>query len=111
MKRQTTLAERLKWIITEKELKQNEFAKTLGVSANYIYLLTSGRKMNISETLAKLIEKTYGYPAQWVLAGDTVSELDSKRELQAGMLEKLQAMNRSELLTVAEFIHTLSDKE
>lgn len=40
----STLGERIKWIIREKRLKQSEFAKSLGISANYVYLLTSGQE-------------------------------------------------------------------
>ena len=61
---------RIKQVIREQHLKQNEFARTLGISANYVYLLTSGRKTSISEPLAKLIESTYGYSAHWLLTGE-----------------------------------------
>ena len=64
-----TLASRIRWIIEERQIKQTDFARALGISVNYVYLLTSGRKTSISETLARLIERTYGYSAQWVLSG------------------------------------------
>ena len=59
----TTLAERIKIIIKEQNLKQSEFADALGVSANYISLLVTGRKNNVSLTFAKLIDALFGYPA------------------------------------------------
>lgn len=64
-----TLGERIKTILSERNIKQVEFAETLGVSANYINLLANGKKLNISDTLAKLIEETYGYSSQWVITG------------------------------------------
>lgn len=51
------------------KLKQVDFAKTLGVSANYINLLISGKRSPISDIFAKLIEEIYGYSAQWIMAG------------------------------------------
>ena len=64
-----TLGARISKILKEQRLKKAGFARALGVTPNYIYLLTSGRKQNISETLALLIEQTYGYRARWVLTG------------------------------------------
>ena len=58
-----TVGQRIRWIIQEKQVKQVEFAKSLGISANYVYLLTSGKKGSISKPLAQLIEIVYGYPA------------------------------------------------
>ena len=50
-----TLGERIKIILSERKLKQVDFAETLGVSANYVNQLVNGKKNNISDTLAKLI--------------------------------------------------------
>ena len=58
-----TLAHRIRWLLDTCGLKQAEFARSLGISANYVYLLTSGRKETISEPLALLIEHVYGCPA------------------------------------------------
>ena len=55
--RESGLAGRIRQIIRESGVKQVEFAQSLGISANYVYLLTSGRKTAISETLARLIEQ------------------------------------------------------
>ena len=50
-----TLGDRLRIILKERNIKQVEFAKVLGVSVNYINLLISGKRGPISDTLAKLI--------------------------------------------------------
>ena len=54
-----TLADRLNRIIDEQGLTKRAFAKTLGVSENYIYQLTGSQEKltTISETLAKLIAR------------------------------------------------------
>ncbi len=46
----SALSERIKRIIHEKRLKQSEFAKLLGISANYVYLLTNGKKKSYIRT-------------------------------------------------------------
>lgn len=72
----STLGERIKQIILEKNVKQVEFARSLRISANYVYLLTSDRKKAISDTLAKLIDNTYGYSANWVKTGTSPADVD-----------------------------------
>ena len=64
-----TLGQRLKTVLIERGVKQVEFAKAMGISANYVNLLVNDKKDTISETLAKLIEETYGFSAEWILTG------------------------------------------
>lgn len=102
------MALRMRWIIREQQIKQVEFAKTLGISANYVYLLTSGRKKTISEPLARLIENTYGYSAQWVLTGQSPGKGQvALRDLQSETIRKVKRMNVNELQAVAAFIKAL----
>ena len=67
-----TLAERLNRIIKEQNITKRDFAKRLGVSENYIYILTGNlnKQQNISPSLAKLIALEFGYDENWVLNGD-----------------------------------------
>lgn len=67
-----TLAERLNHIIKEQNITKRDFAKRLGVSENYIYILTKNlnKQQNISPSLAKLIALKFGYDENWVLNGD-----------------------------------------
>ncbi|GHU81900.1 hypothetical protein FACS189415_1230 [Bacteroidia bacterium] len=67
----TTLDERIRRIIAETGLKKAAFARSLGVTPNYIYVLCGGRVKNISPSLAMLIEQKYGFPADWVATGET----------------------------------------
>jgi len=75
-----TLAERLNQIITEHKITKREFARRVGISENYLYILTSNsrKKTNqnktISTTLAKLIAVEFGYSADWILNGETENE-------------------------------------
>lgn len=104
---ESSIGTRIKQMIQEQHLKQNAFARRLGVSANYIYLLTSGKKTSISEPLAKLIESTYGYSAQWILTGEgnrlrKADELDcfNRENLKNAAIQKLQQMDYRQLRAV-----------
>jgi len=71
-----TLADRLSRIIKEQNLSKREFAKKIGVTENYLYVLTghsrpgSDKNKNISPMLAKLIAVTFGYREEWILHGE-----------------------------------------
>ena len=66
------LSNRLNQIISE----QTEFARRLGITVNYVYILTGNSRPDteqnktISPALAKLIALEFGYNADWVLHGD-----------------------------------------
>ncbi len=67
-----TLADRLNKIIKDNNLSKAEFSRKLGVSANYIYLLTGNSKNrpdSLAPSLAKLISLEYGYDEDWILHG------------------------------------------
>ena len=104
--RESGLAGRIRQIIRESGVKQVEFAQSLGISANYVYLLTSGRKTAISETLARLIERVYGYPADWVLQGEEGGGRPV-HGLQAEVLQRVERMSEPELRAVADFIRSM----
>lgn len=71
-----TLANRLNQIIEEQNISKREFARRIGVSENYLYVLTgnsrpgSNRNKTISPSLAKLIALEFGYDENWILHGD-----------------------------------------
>lgn len=105
----TTLSDRIKLILAETGIRQADFARSLGISANYVYLLTSGKKSAISETLAKLIESCYGFSAKWVQTG--VGSLEAKPppgfELHVELIHRIMRMNNRELRNVLAFVETL----
>ena len=71
-----TLEARLNKIISEQNISKREFAKRVGISENYLYILTSNsrpgtdRNKKKSPMLAKLIGMEFGYDADWILNGD-----------------------------------------
>ncbi len=103
-----TLGERIKLILSERNIKQIDFARTLGVSANYVNLLVNGKKENISDTLAKLIEETYGYSASWVKIG--FGPKTKPAALSAAKIEfirKVQNMPDDEVAALLAFANSL----
>ena len=67
-----TLAQRLNKIISEQGLTKTAFAKSIGVTLNYICILTSdisssARGSKLSPSLTKLIGLKYGYDPDWIL--------------------------------------------
>jgi len=103
-----TLSERIKTILCEHNIKQVDFAKSLGVSANYINLLANGKKLNISDTLAKLIEETYGYSAQWIITGEGEKKFSSSLSTpKIQILKKIQKMPDDEITALLAFANSL----
>ena len=72
-----TLEMRLNKIITEQKISKREFAKRVGISENYLYILTSNsrpgtnKNKTISPMLAKLIGMEFGYDPEWILNGNS----------------------------------------
>jgi len=108
---QTNLSERIRIIIKNEKLKQIEFARSLGVSANYINLIVNGKKTTISETLAKLIEEKYGYSAEWVIyGGSDCAEPQESPELariKSETIKRIKIMDDHEAIAVLAFLHSL----
>ncbi len=68
-----TLADRLNRIIHEQGISKLEFANRVGISENYIYLLTGNsvkKPKTISASLAMLIALEFGYDADWIMHGE-----------------------------------------
>lgn len=71
-----TIAERLNKIIEEQNISKAEFARRVGVTDNYIYILTGNSRNDptqnkvISPMLAKIIAMEFGYDENWILNGD-----------------------------------------
>jgi len=105
-----TLGERIRTIIKERGVKQVEFAKVLGISPNYVNLLANDKKTSISDTLAKLVEETYGYSATWLLEG--VGEKFFEVGVSASKVEiikKIQKMSDCEARATLAFVKTLEN--
>ena len=71
-----SISNRLNRIIGEQGITKTEFAKRIGISENYLYILTgnsrpgSSKNKTISPMLAKVIAYEFGYNEKWILTGD-----------------------------------------
>lgn len=71
-----SLCDRLNQIIQEQNLSKRDFAKRLGISENYLYVLTSNsrpgtnKNKTISRALTKLIAIEFGYDEDWIMNGE-----------------------------------------
>ena len=71
-----TLSDRLNKIIDEQNISKIEFARRVGITKNYLYVLTGNSRQgtdknkNISPMLAKVISMEFGYDKNWILNGD-----------------------------------------
>ncbi len=105
-----TLGQRIRTILQERNVRQVDFAKELGISANYVNLIVNDKKETISDTLAKLIGERYGYSVPWIL--DETGEKQAVGELtaeKAEILKKIQKMSDCEVKAVLAFIYTLEN--
>ena len=64
-----TLDVRLNRIISEQHISKREFAKRVGISENYLYILTGNSRQGTSKN--KTIGLEFGYDPQWILNGDS----------------------------------------
>ena len=70
------IADRLNQMIAEQQLSKREFARRIGMSENYLYILTgksrpdSNLNKTISPSLARVISLTLGYREEWILYGE-----------------------------------------
>lgn len=110
------LSERIKLIIQENGLKQKELASDIGVSESYISMLLKKPDINLSHTLAALIEEKYGYNSAWVLNGTEpklkqISKNRTLSEIHQKALAQLEKMNDEQVKAVIAFINSLDEIE
>lgn len=104
------LGQRVRTILNERHIKQVDFAKALGISANYVSLIVNDKKETISDTLAKLIEEQYGYAAQWILTGSGPKTVGNDLTAEkAAIIKKVQRMSDAEVRAVLAFVNTLEN--
>lgn len=108
--------DRIKLILQENKLKQKEFAAEIGVSESYISMLLKKPDINLSQSLASLIEEKYGYNADWILKGfepklKQISKNKTLSELHQKALSQLEKMNDDQVKAVLAFINSLDEIE
>lgn len=108
------LKDRLQMILEEQHLKQKDLASTIKVTESYISNMLKGKRNNISEALAMLIEQTYGYSAKWVLTGEgeryiTQSNIPELSPIKRRLIAEIEKMSEPELDALKVFIDSLDE--
>jgi transcriptional regulator with XRE-family HTH domain len=108
---QMAISDRVRIIISERGLKQKEFARSIHVTDSYISKLLRDES-GMSNTTAMLIEELYGYSQNWILTGKEPkmgAGLKSKdfSPLQNKIIFDVEQMSEAELCALAAFIDSL----
>jgi plasmid maintenance system antidote protein VapI len=103
------LSDRMRTIISECELKQKAFAKSINVTDSYISKLLRDES-GMSNSTALLIEQLYGYSKGWIIAGQEPKMLAGRGRSLTGMQRKIimdvEQMSEDELRALLAFIET-----
>ncbi len=108
--------DRVRLILKENNLKQKQFALTIGVTESYISKLLKDPNIRLSQSLAVLIEEKYGYNSEWVINGTEpklkqISKNNSLSEIHQKALAQLEKMNDEQVKAVLAFINSLDELE
>lgn len=104
------LIDRLKTILKESNLKQKEFAFSIGVSEGYMSQLLSGKRDAISESLALLIQELYGYSADWVMSGKGDKFKKNERTfIKEVAKKKVESLTEDEAKAVIAFLNSIDE--
>lgn len=106
------LKDRIRLILDEQHIKQKDLASTIKVTESYVSNILKGKRCNISEALALLIEQAYGYPAQWVLTGEgdcyaVKPDAPNLSPAKKRLIAEIEKMSEPELDAIQVFIDSL----
>ena len=102
----------MRLILDEQHIKQKDLACAIKVTESYVSNILKGKRCNISEALALLIEQTYGYSAQWVLTGKgeqyiSKSNAPNLSSTKKRLIAEIEKMSEPELDAIEVFIDSL----
>ena len=106
------LKDRVRLILDEQHMKQKDLAGAIKVTESYVSNILKGKRCNISEALALLIEQTYGYSARWVLTGEgdryiPKSDGSDLSPTKKRLIAEIEKMSEPELDAIKVFIDSL----
>ncbi|MFR2010756.1 MAG: helix-turn-helix domain-containing protein [Christensenellales bacterium] len=115
MDKRLNQCERLRLIMEENSLKQKDLAEAMGISNSYTSQLLNKPYVRLSPPKAILLEKKYGYNADWILNGNepkmiSEDQLTSK-EMQRIIISQLNTLNNSQIESVWAFIQLLNNNK
>ena len=107
------LPDRIRLIISENDLKQKEFARSINVTESYISKLLRGES-GLSKSTANLIEERYGYSVNWIFDGiepkmSKKSKMKDLNPMQRKLISEIEKMDERDLVAVRAFIYSLGE--
>lgn len=107
------LKDRLRTILDEQNIKQKDLADVIKVTESYVSNMLKGKRNNISESLALLLEQRYGYSSKWILTGEGERfNIQSNPDLsptKKRLIAEIEKMSDSEIEAVKVFIDSLDE--
>ncbi len=108
------LKDRLQLILKEQHIRQKDLANTIKVTESYVSNMLKGKRSNISESLALLIEQAYGYSAHWILTGEGERYAAHSASLELSptkkrLIAEIEKMSEAEIDAVKVFIDSLDE--
>jgi transcriptional regulator with XRE-family HTH domain len=107
------VSDNLRTILSELNMSQVDFAKSVGTTFGYLNMVVNNRRPSISQPLALLIEKEYGYSASWILHNEGDKRINAfksngKFREMAALIDQLSS---DEIDCLFEFILSLEEAE
>lgn len=105
------LKDRLRLILDEQNIKQKDLADVIKVTESYVSNMLKGKRNNISESLALLLEQKYGYSSRWILTGEgerfnPLSNPDIS-PTKKRLIAEIEKMSESEIDAIQIFIDSI----
>jgi transcriptional regulator with XRE-family HTH domain len=109
----SNVADSLRTILSELNISQIDFAKSVGASFGYINMVVNGRRKSVSRQLALLIQEKYGYSADWILhnEGDKNNFPFKCKEVFEKIRTMLDQLSPEDMNCLYEFILALEEEE
>ena len=114
--RKISQCERIREIIKSNQLTQRKFAETIKVTESYVSMILKDDTINISLQLLELIEKIYGYRANWIVNGEDpkfsqVSKDANVPETNRKLVSMIEHLTEEQSKAVMAFVNSLEEIE
>jgi transcriptional regulator with XRE-family HTH domain len=100
-------------MISELNMSQIDFAKSVGTSNGYINMVIHNRRTSISRPFALLVEEKYGYSADWLLHDEGNKKVHpyKNKKMYKEMKTEINQLSSDERDCLLKFILSLEENE
>jgi plasmid maintenance system antidote protein VapI len=108
----STLSDNIRIMVHELDISQTDFAKSIGVTFNYVNMLINGKRHSMSYSLALLIQELFGYSINWILYNKGEKRLDMiKTPVSDHLKEMIHSFASEDIIRVYEYIAKVEHEE